>query len=151
MWKIITEFIKQRGLQNQTQPSNEEEKTKYENLINDNRNFYLKGVTFNIHHSQQISVGISKMQGLTNSIRVTQEGYSSKILTLIKDSCVKLIEFIAILSFISKNPTAFLVVHYYLDSLHCSLDGKIIEQICHQEINSVHMYQVARLLQVQLI
>lgn len=73
MWKIITEFIKQRGLQNQTQPSNEEEKTKYENLINDNRNFYLKGVTFNIHHSQQISVGISKMQGLTNSIRVTQE------------------------------------------------------------------------------
>ena len=78
MWKIITEFIKQRGLQSQTQPPNEEEAAKYEQLMMDNRNFYLKGVTFNIHHSQQISVGISKMQGLTNSIRVNSTNVFSR-------------------------------------------------------------------------
>lgn len=35
----------------------------------DSRNYYVKGATFNYLTSQQISVGISKMQGLTNSIR----------------------------------------------------------------------------------
>lgn len=37
----------------------------------DSRNYYLKGVTFNYTTSFQLSVAISKMQGLTNSLRVS--------------------------------------------------------------------------------
>ena len=32
----------------------------------DSRNYYIKGVTFNLVKSHQLSVAISKMQGLTN-------------------------------------------------------------------------------------
>lgn len=38
----------------------------------DSRNYYLKGVTFNYTTSFQLSVAISKMQGLTNSLRVSR-------------------------------------------------------------------------------
>ncbi|TDG53315.1 hypothetical protein AWZ03_000130 [Drosophila navojoa] len=37
----------------------------------DARNFYVKGATFNYRHAHQLSVAISKMQGLTNSLRRT--------------------------------------------------------------------------------
>ncbi|ALC43061.1 Aats-leu [Drosophila busckii] len=37
----------------------------------DARNFYIKGATFNYRHAHQLSVAISKMQGLTNSLRRT--------------------------------------------------------------------------------
>lgn len=37
----------------------------------DSRNYYLKGVTFNYTTAFQLSVAISKMQGLTNSLRVS--------------------------------------------------------------------------------
>lgn len=37
----------------------------------DARNFYVKGATFNYRHAHQLSVAISKMQGLTNSLRVS--------------------------------------------------------------------------------
>lgn len=39
--------------------------------MNDARNFYIKGATFNYKFAHQLSVAISKMQGLTNSIRVS--------------------------------------------------------------------------------
>lgn len=38
----------------------------------DSRNYYLKEVTFNYEIAQQLSVAISKQQGLTNSVRVCQ-------------------------------------------------------------------------------
>lgn len=37
----------------------------------DARNYFLKEATFNYKYSHQLSVAISKMQGLTNSIRVS--------------------------------------------------------------------------------
>jgi hypothetical protein len=39
----------------------------------DARNYYVSGATFNYKYSHQLSVGISKMQGLTNSIRVSYD------------------------------------------------------------------------------
>ncbi|XP_053592881.1 leucine--tRNA ligase, mitochondrial isoform X1 [Microplitis demolitor] len=51
-----------------TIPDTEKFITENEYLFN-SRNYYIKGVTFNIIGSQQLSVGISKMQGLTNSLR----------------------------------------------------------------------------------
>jgi hypothetical protein len=41
----------------------------------DSRNYYLKGVTFNYTTAFQLSVAISKMQGLTNSLRVSSLKY----------------------------------------------------------------------------
>lgn len=38
--------------------------------LSDARNYYVKGATFHFRHTHQLSVAISKMQGLTNSIRV---------------------------------------------------------------------------------
>jgi hypothetical protein len=37
----------------------------------DSRNFYVSGTTFNFCNSQQLSVAVTKMQGLTNSLRVS--------------------------------------------------------------------------------
>lgn len=36
----------------------------------DARNYYVKGSTFHYKHTHQLSVAISKMQGLTNSLKV---------------------------------------------------------------------------------
>lgn len=43
----------------------------HEQKLWDSRNFYISGATFNYKYSHQLSVAISKMQGLTNSIRVS--------------------------------------------------------------------------------
>lgn len=40
-----------------------------ENKLKDSRNYYVMGVTFHFAETQQLSVAISKMQGLTNSLR----------------------------------------------------------------------------------
>lgn len=42
---------------------------KDENYMFDSRNYYVNGVTFNIEDAQQLSVAISKMQGLTNDLK----------------------------------------------------------------------------------
>lgn len=44
----------------------------HEEKLNDSRNYYIKGTTFNYKYSHQLSVAITKMQGLTKSIRVSQ-------------------------------------------------------------------------------
>lgn len=49
----------------------EEEFRLHEEKLFDSRNFYIKGATFNYYTSQQMSVAVSKMQGLTNSLRVS--------------------------------------------------------------------------------
>lgn len=38
----------------------------------DSRNYFLKETTFNYQYSHQLSVAISKMQGLTNALRVCE-------------------------------------------------------------------------------
>ncbi|KAJ9592009.1 hypothetical protein L9F63_001448, partial [Diploptera punctata] len=50
-----------------------EEFKKHEAYMFDSRNYYLKGVTFNYTTAFQLSVAISKMQGLTNTIKVPEE------------------------------------------------------------------------------
>lgn len=42
------------------------EYTKHDAYMFDSRNYFLKNVTFNIVDSQQLSVAISRLQGLTN-------------------------------------------------------------------------------------
>lgn len=43
---------------------------KQEGVWYDARNFYIKGISFAMQQSQQLSVAISKMQGLTGALKV---------------------------------------------------------------------------------
>lgn len=71
LWLTITEFHNLRSAITSETPrltsdsAFAEENTK----MYDARNYFTSGVTFNFKYSHQLSVGISKMQGLTNSIR----------------------------------------------------------------------------------
>lgn len=49
--------------------SNNKKFNQQEEKLFDSRNYYIKGVHFNLLSAQQLSVAISKMQGLTNTIR----------------------------------------------------------------------------------
>lgn len=68
MWLTVSNFIKLR----QEPPADCEEIqfNDFEEKLFDSRNYYIKGATFNYYTSQQMSVAVSKMQGLTNSLRV---------------------------------------------------------------------------------
>lgn len=68
LWLTVQEFIKYR--KEKQKDISHEEFHKHDDYMFDSRNYYVKGATFNYCTSQQISVGISKMQGLTNSLRV---------------------------------------------------------------------------------
>lgn len=67
LWLTVQGFLKHR----REMPANISETLfkEQEDFLFDSRNYYIKGATFNYCASQQISVAISKMQGLTNSLR----------------------------------------------------------------------------------
>ncbi|XP_055913917.1 leucine--tRNA ligase, mitochondrial [Eupeodes corollae] len=70
LWLTIDTFHKLR----QEPPSPEfnptdEKFIQEDSVLFDARNYYVAGATFNYRHTHQLSVAISKMQGLTNSIR----------------------------------------------------------------------------------
>lgn len=74
LWLLINEFNEIRtndidiGIDIIKTPEFEEQETK----MFDARNYYIKGTTFNYMFSHQLSVALSKMQGLTNSLRVNE-------------------------------------------------------------------------------
>lgn len=77
LWLTLNEFYHLRSLAaNGSFPNevdiNSDSFLQEDYKLYDARNFYIKGVLFNFCHSHQLSVGISKMQGLTNSIRVRE-------------------------------------------------------------------------------
>ncbi|XP_043279045.1 probable leucine--tRNA ligase, mitochondrial isoform X2 [Venturia canescens] len=72
LWLTIRSFINMRTHISPEERSKKIETEKFikdDDYMFDSRNYYIKGVTFNLVGSQQLSVAISKMQGLTNSIR----------------------------------------------------------------------------------
>ncbi|XP_057371482.1 leucine--tRNA ligase, mitochondrial-like [Daphnia carinata] len=79
LWSIMKRWIEHQRQEETAIPSFDRALLeKQENLWYDARNFYLKGATFSIHHSQQISVAISKMQGLTNNLKKVPNNLSLK-------------------------------------------------------------------------
>lgn len=69
---MVTEFLATRTFLNpeELQPPLEDPKFQAEesNMF-DARNYYVQGVTFNVTTSQQLSIAICKMQGLTNDLK----------------------------------------------------------------------------------
>lgn len=69
IWMTVNEFLK---LRQENTPVQDLKALEDEELrLLDARNFYIAGTTFNYRHTHQLSVAISKMQGLTNAIRVS--------------------------------------------------------------------------------
>ncbi|KAF5305842.1 hypothetical protein FQR65_LT07581 [Abscondita terminalis] len=67
LWLTVQEFAKFRNCL--PDKITDEEFAKHEDYIFDSRNYYLKGANFNYSVAYQFNVAISKMQGLTNSLR----------------------------------------------------------------------------------
>ncbi|XP_078034011.1 leucyl-tRNA synthetase, mitochondrial [Augochlora pura] len=72
LWKSLRSFMDYRNNVSleelQTKPTNSKFETDDAYMF-DSRNYFLKSVTFNLTESQQLSIAISRMQGLTNSLR----------------------------------------------------------------------------------
>ncbi|XP_035779650.1 probable leucine--tRNA ligase, mitochondrial [Anopheles albimanus] len=70
IWMTMYDFheIRSKLVAGEGPPSTEEYR-QHEHQLWDARNYFTAGATFNYRHSHQLSVGISKMQGLTNAIR----------------------------------------------------------------------------------
>jgi len=68
LWITLQNYIRIRK-ENLKIEEKTEQFLKEEEFLWDSRNFYVKLVTFNFVESYQLSVAISKMQGLTNSLR----------------------------------------------------------------------------------
>ncbi|XP_037807422.1 probable leucine--tRNA ligase, mitochondrial [Lucilia sericata] len=72
LWLTVNEFCELRSSTDDSQIDiNSNEFQAEDEKLFDARNFYVKGATFNYRHTHQLSVAISKMQGLTNSLRRT--------------------------------------------------------------------------------
>ncbi|KAJ8925000.1 hypothetical protein NQ315_001165 [Exocentrus adspersus] len=67
LWLTIRDFLKHRNALPQMIP--EDQFRSHDDYMFDSRNYYVKGASFNYLISQQLSVAVSKQQGLTNSIR----------------------------------------------------------------------------------
>lgn len=65
----LFDFLELRN--NIKEVSQSESFEEHETKLSDAFNFFTSGTTFNYKYSHQLSVAISKMQGLTNSIRVS--------------------------------------------------------------------------------
>lgn len=78
LWITLVEFNACRTAADATTDAADVEATivnseafrEHERKLYDARNYFLKEATFNYKYSHQLSVAISKMQGLTNAIRV---------------------------------------------------------------------------------
>ncbi|XP_018563996.1 probable leucine--tRNA ligase, mitochondrial [Anoplophora glabripennis] len=67
LWLTIRDFLKHRT--NLPPRIPEDQFRSHEDFMFDSRNYYIKGTSFNYLISQQLSVAVSKQQGLTNSLR----------------------------------------------------------------------------------
>lgn len=74
LWMTIQDFIRHR----KDQPPLHAKFKAEDDYMFDSRNYYIKGATFNYCQSQQMSVAVSKMQGLTNSLRKVSPGTVAK-------------------------------------------------------------------------
>lgn len=69
LWTIVRQFRSERDNMSLEELKSEPTDPKFAEqnaYMFDSRNYFLKKVTFNIVESQQFSIAISRMQGLTN-------------------------------------------------------------------------------------
>ncbi|KAH0535115.1 hypothetical protein KQX54_013686 [Cotesia glomerata] len=106
-----------------------------EKFIKDNaylynsRNYYVKAVTFNIIGSQQLSVAISKIQGLTNSIRKVSLNCLTHSVEYEKTLATQIIMLASIIPrFASKLWSGFCSAKYFLANDFFMRDKDVLQQ-----------------------
>lgn len=71
----VHDFLEARNNAHQIEKT--EKFDEQEAALLDSKNYFTSGATFNFKFSHQLSVAISRMQGLTNSIRVSSFNFLS--------------------------------------------------------------------------
>ncbi|XP_034191466.2 leucyl-tRNA synthetase, mitochondrial [Osmia lignaria lignaria] len=96
----------------------------------DSRNYFLKTVTFNITDSQQLSVAISRMQGLTNSLRKVSEECKNKSREFERALAVQLIMLAPIAPHFASElwATFCSAKHHLINENEVKLDKDVMEQ-----------------------
>ena len=71
VWHAVQDFVAVKEVESDEEPVIDDEVwQKTEDELFDARNYHLKSVTFNYEDSSQLSVAISKLQGMVAALRV---------------------------------------------------------------------------------
>ncbi|XP_035735793.1 probable leucine--tRNA ligase, mitochondrial [Vespa mandarinia] len=133
IWLTLKEFIKMRehvSLEELQTPVTDPKYVKDNEFMFDSRNYFLKMVTFNIIKSQQISVAISRMQGLTNSLRKVCNECKLKSREYERALATQIIMLAPLVPhFASELWTAFCSIpHHLINKEEVLLDKDVLEQ-----------------------
>lgn len=78
LWLTVREFRKIRSNNDIKRDAIDSSKVQKEEIrLQDSRNYYVKKTSSNFRKSYQLSVAISKLQGLTNALRVNIHIYNT--------------------------------------------------------------------------
>lgn len=71
LWLTIRDFLKYRISKQEYKGLSDEEFKLHESKIWDARNYFIATTTYHFKHTHKLSVGISRLQSLTNTLRVS--------------------------------------------------------------------------------
>nr|XP_033186313.1 probable leucine--tRNA ligase, mitochondrial [Bombus vancouverensis nearcticus] len=133
LWKTVKAFNDYRNSVTSEELQAEPTDSKFaehDEYMFDSRNYFLKSVTYNIIGSQQLSIAISRMQGLTNSIRKVCVECMKKSREYERALAVQIIMLAPFAPhFASELWSAFSEVkHHLIDKNEVDLDRDVMEQ-----------------------
>ncbi|XP_050463101.1 probable leucine--tRNA ligase, mitochondrial isoform X1 [Cataglyphis hispanica] len=133
IWSTIKQFKIERDNmsleQLQSEPTNPNY-VKHNAYMFDSRNYFLKNVTYNMVKSQQLSIAISRMQGLTNSLRKVNIECLRKSREYERALAVQIIMLAPFAPHFASELWAIFcsVKHHLIDNNEVSLDKDVLEQ-----------------------
>ncbi|KAL6422543.1 hypothetical protein ACFW04_010651 [Cataglyphis niger] len=133
IWSTVKQFKIERDNmsleQLQSEPTNPNY-VKHNAYMFDSRNYFLKNVTYNIVKSQQLSIAISRMQGLTNSLRKVNIECLRKSREYERALAVQIIMLAPFAPHFASELWAIFcsVKHHLIDNNEVSLDKDVLEQ-----------------------
>lgn len=133
LWSIVKQFKSERDNMSfeelQSEPTNPTY-VEHDAYMFDSRNYFLKSVTFNIVKSQQLSIAISRMQGLTNSLRKVNLECLRKSREYERALAVQIIMLAPFTPHFASElwATFCMVKHRLIDNNEVSLDKDVFEQ-----------------------
>ncbi|EZA55183.1 putative leucyl-tRNA synthetase, mitochondrial [Ooceraea biroi] len=133
LWLTVKQFKSERDDTSLEELQREPTDRKYAEqaaYMFDSRNYFLKTVTFNIIESQQLSVAISRMQGLTNSLRKVSKECSRKSLQYERALAAQIIMLAPFAPHFAAELWANFcsVKNHLIDGNEVSLDKNVFEQ-----------------------
>ncbi|KZC11763.1 putative leucine--tRNA ligase, mitochondrial [Dufourea novaeangliae] len=133
LWRIMKSFINCRNNISLEELQAKPTDPKFEDddaYMFDSRNYFLKTVTFNITGSQQLSVAISRMQGLTNSLHKVCSECMQKSREFERALAVQIIMLAPVAPhFASELWAAFCSIeHHLINESEVKLDKDVMEQ-----------------------